>query len=58
MPDDEAAAAILREALGRLQAMAAMRRDVSRLTSACCTPQRFEVPSAAPQPHDLVVLRG
>jgi ArsR family transcriptional regulator len=58
MPDDEAAAAILREALGRLRTMPAMRRDVSRLTSACCTPQRFEVPSAAPPPHDLVVLRG
>src|SRR3989442_9911337 len=52
-PDDPAAAAILREALGRLQAMPAMRRDVSRLTSVCCTPQRFEVPAAAPQPHEL-----
>jgi ArsR family transcriptional regulator len=57
-PDDEAAAAILREALRRLQPMPAMRRDVSRLASACCTPQRFEVPAAAPQPHDFVVLRG
>lgn len=58
MPDDEAAAAILREALRRLRAMPAMRRDVSRLASACCTPQRFEVPAAAPQPHELMVLRG
>ncbi len=57
-PDDEAAAAILREVLGRLQAMPAMRRDVSRLTAACCTPRRFEVPAAAPQPHELAVLRG
>ena len=56
-PDDEAAAAILREVLGRLRQMPAMRRDVSRLTSACCTPQSFQVPAAAPQPHDLVVLR-
>jgi ArsR family transcriptional regulator len=57
-PDDEAAAAILREVLRTLQPMPAMRRDVSRLTSACCTPQRFEVPAAAPAPHELVVLRG
>jgi ArsR family transcriptional regulator len=57
-PDDEAAAAVLREALRRLQPMPAMRRDVSRLTSACCTPQSFQVPAAAPPPHDLVVLRG
>lgn len=57
-PDDEAAAAILREALRRLQPMPAMRKDASRLTSACCAPQRFEVPEAAPAPHELVVLRG
>src|SRR5260370_42496162 len=55
-PDDEAAAAILREVLRTLQPMPAMRRDVSRLTSAYCTPQRFEVPAAAPAPHELVVL--
>jgi len=52
-PDDEAAAAILREVLRTLQPLPAMRRDVSRLTSACCTPQRFEVPAAAPAPHEL-----
>src|SRR5689334_1950551 len=56
-PDDHAAAAILREALGRLHAIPAMRRDTSRLTSACCAPQKFEVPAAAPQPHGLAVLR-
>jgi ArsR family transcriptional regulator, arsenate/arsenite/antimonite-responsive transcriptional repressor len=50
MPDNEAAAAILREVLLRLQAMPAMRKDVSRLTSACCAPRRFEVPAAAPAP--------
>jgi len=52
-PDDEAAAAILREVLRRLQPMPAMRKDVSRLTSACCAPRRFEVPAAAPAPHEL-----
>jgi ArsR family transcriptional regulator, arsenate/arsenite/antimonite-responsive transcriptional repressor len=49
-PDDEAAAAILREVLRRLQSMPAMRKDVSRLTSACCAPGKFEVPAAAPAP--------
>lgn len=58
MPDDDAVAAVLREVLGRLQAIPAMRRDASRLTSACCAPRKFEVPAAAPQPHELVVLRG
>ena len=58
MPDDDAAAAILREVLGRLQAIPAMRRDASRLGSACCAPEKFEVPAAAPQPHELVLLRG
>jgi ArsR family transcriptional regulator, arsenate/arsenite/antimonite-responsive transcriptional repressor len=56
-PDDEAAAAVLRETLARLQAMPGMRRDVARLASACCTPQRFEVPAAAPQPHELIHQR-
>jgi ArsR family transcriptional regulator len=58
MPDDEAAAAVLREVLRQVQPMPAMRRDASRLTSACCAPQKFEVPVAAPQPHELVVLRS
>jgi len=58
MPDDEAAAAVLREVLRQVQPMPAMRRDASRLTSACCAPQNFEVPAAAPQPHELVVLRS
>lgn len=57
MPADDAAAAVLREVLGRLQAIPTMRRDASRLTSACCAPQKFEVPADAPQPHELVVLR-
>jgi ArsR family transcriptional regulator len=57
MPDDEAGAAILREVVLRLAAVPAMRRDVSRLTSACCTPKSLQLPAAAPQPHELVVLR-
>jgi ArsR family transcriptional regulator, arsenate/arsenite/antimonite-responsive transcriptional repressor len=58
MPDDRAAAAVLREVLRQVQPMPSMRRDASRLTSARCAPERFEVPAAAPQPHELVVLRG
>jgi ArsR family transcriptional regulator len=57
MPADEGTAAVLREVLRRLGAIPAMRREVSRLTSACCTPQSLQLPAAAPQPHDLVVLR-
>jgi ArsR family transcriptional regulator len=57
MPADEGTAAVLREVLLRLAAMPAMRREVSRLTSACCAPQSLQVPAAAPQPHELVVLR-
>jgi ArsR family transcriptional regulator len=56
-PGDQAAAAVLREVLRQVQPMPAMRRDVLRLTSACCAPQNFEVPAAAPAPHELVVLR-
>ena len=57
MPGDEGTSAVLREVLRRLAAIPAMRRDASRLTSACCTPQSLPVPATAPQPHDLVVLR-
>ena len=57
MPTDAAAAAVLREVLGRLAAMPAMQGEVSRLTSACCAPQSLRVPAAAPQPHEMVVLR-
>jgi len=57
MPADEGTAAVLREVLLRLAAVPALRRDVSRLTSACCAPQSLQVPAAAPQPHELVVLR-
>jgi ArsR family transcriptional regulator len=57
-PKEEAAAGTLRDVLRRLRAMPAMQRDASRLTSACCAPQKFEVPAAAPQPHELVVLQS
>ena len=57
-PSDEAATAVLRETLRQVRAMPAMRRDVARLAAACCAPQRFEVPAAAPQPQELATPRG
>jgi ArsR family transcriptional regulator len=50
MPKDQAAASILRETLKHLKQKSEMRADVSRLSSACCAPQRYELPQAAPQP--------
>ena len=50
VPPDPAAAAILRETLAHLRKMPEMRRDIARLSSACCTPQRYEILQAAPQP--------
>lgn len=50
IPKDQAIASILRETLNRLQQMPQMRRDVSRLSSACCAPQKYELLQSAPQP--------
>ena len=52
-PKDEIAANLLRETLRHLRQKPEMKRDVCRLGDACCAPQKFEVPSAAPQPHEL-----
>jgi ArsR family transcriptional regulator len=53
MPEDQAAASILREALKHLKQTPEMRKDSSRLSSACCMPQKYELPQAAPQPTVL-----
>jgi ArsR family transcriptional regulator len=53
LPKDEAAAGILRETLKHLQRTPEMRRDISRLSSACCAPQKYELLQAAPQPAVL-----
>jgi len=50
MPQDRAAADILRETLKHLMRKPEMRKDSSRLSSACCAPQKYELPQAAPQP--------
>jgi len=50
MPEDQAAASILRETLKHLREKPEMRKDSSRLSSACCAPRKYELPQAAPQP--------
>jgi|SRR5215469_5093632 len=49
-PKDEAAASILRETLKHLKTEPEMRHDVSRLNSACCSPQKYDLLQTAPQP--------
>lgn len=52
-PKDQAAASILRETLKHLNKKSEMRRDISRLSSACCTPQKYDVLQSAPAPATL-----
>ena len=53
MPKDEAAAAILQETLKHLHAQPEMRRDIARLSSACCSPEKFDLLQSAPQPQAI-----
>jgi ArsR family transcriptional regulator len=57
MPKDEVAANILRETLKHLRERPEMKRDVSRLRSVCCSPEKFVVLQRAPQPA-LATLAG
>jgi ArsR family transcriptional regulator len=50
MPKDEAAAAILRETLKHLRSKPEMRRDIARLGSACCAPEKYDALVSAPAP--------
>jgi len=52
-PTDPAAASILRETLRHLKNKPEMRRDISRLSTACCAPQKYELLQTAPQPAIL-----
>jgi ArsR family transcriptional regulator len=52
-PKDQAAASILHETLKHLKEKTEMRRDISRLSSACCAPQKYELLQTAPQPAIL-----
>jgi ArsR family transcriptional regulator len=49
-PKDQGAASILHETLKHLKKKSDMRRDVSRLSSACCAPEKYELLQTAPQP--------
>jgi ArsR family transcriptional regulator len=51
-PPDEAAAGILQETLKHLRKKPEMKRDISRLTIACCNPRKFEL-VGAPQPASV-----
>jgi ArsR family transcriptional regulator len=50
IPKDEIAASILQETLKHLREKPQMKRDVSKLGLACCSPQKFEILQRAPQP--------
>jgi ArsR family transcriptional regulator len=50
IPRDEVAARILRETLKHLREKPEMQRDVARLSSACCAPQKYVLLQSAPQP--------
>jgi ArsR family transcriptional regulator len=50
MPKDQAAASILSETLKHLKQKPEMHKDIARLSAACCAPQKYELPAAAPQP--------
>jgi ArsR family transcriptional regulator, arsenate/arsenite/antimonite-responsive transcriptional repressor len=50
IPKEKAAASILRETLNHLRETPEMKRDVLRLSSVCCSPQKFELLQGAPQP--------
>jgi ArsR family transcriptional regulator len=49
-PRDAVASSILKETLKHLRERPDMRRDFTRLGSACCKPGEFEIPEKAPQP--------
>jgi ArsR family transcriptional regulator len=51
MPKDDAAASILRETLKHLRIRPEMQRDIARLGSACCRPEKFVLLQGAPQPQ-------
>jgi ArsR family transcriptional regulator len=50
VPKDAIAASILRETLKHLREKPEMKRDLSTLGAACCSPQKFELLQGAPQP--------
>jgi ArsR family transcriptional regulator len=57
IPKDQAAASILRETLKHLREKPEMKGDVSRLSSACCSPGKFELLQDAPTPALIAAAR-
>ena len=53
IPREPAAADILRATLAHLKSLPQMQRDLARLGSACCAPQRFVELRGAPQPVSI-----
>jgi ArsR family transcriptional regulator len=50
VPADAVVAGILRATIESLKSRAEMQRDLARLGSACCAPEKFEALRGAPQP--------
>jgi len=50
LPADPAAAGVLRETLRHLRRKPETQRDVARLGSACCAPEKYALLRGAPQP--------
>ena len=55
VPQAAVASSILNETLKHLRERPDMRRDFSRMDTACCTPSEFELPQRAPQPSLLAI---
>ncbi|MGH9709334.1 MAG: ArsR/SmtB family transcription factor [Candidatus Acidiferrales bacterium] len=53
IPKNGAPAKILRETLNHLREEPEMRRDVARLSSACCAPQKYQNLRDAPPPEHI-----
>ena len=56
VPKDAIAASVLQETLKHLREKPDMKRDISRLGVAACSPQKFELPERVPQPA-LISIR-
>ena len=53
MPPDGIAAGVLRDTLRYLSTKPEMQRDVARLGTACCAPQKFHLLDGAPPPQPI-----
>ena len=53
-PKEDGGAGVLRETLKYLKAMPEMKRDITKLDAACCTPEKYVSLQTAPQPAVVV----